>query len=170
MVQLKARDIAIAALLASLWGVLNFTVSPIFFNITRLPILCDMLGVTSLVVAIWLSKKLGVGSLTGAIATVVTLALRPNAFYFLGFFVASVVFDLLSFLIGYNKIFERKSFLLAISTASMGVAGFIIGYVFMNPGNFSFSLYWTALHMVGGAIGGAISVALIEALKTKVKW
>ena len=169
MVQLKARDIVIAALLASLWGVLNFTASPIFFNITRLPILCDMLGVTSLVVAIWLSKKLGVGSLTGAIATIITLTLRPGTFYFLGFLVASVVFDLLSFLIGYSKVFGSKLLLLVISTASMGVAGFIIGYVFMNPGNLSFSLYWTALHMVGGAIGGAISVALIEALKTKVK-
>jgi hypothetical protein len=121
------------------------------------------------VVAIWLSKKLGVGSLTGAIATIVTLTLRPGAFYFLGFLVASIVFDLLSFLIGYSKVFGSKLLLLTISTASMGVAGFIIGYVFMNPGNLSFSLYWTALHMVGGAIGGAISVALIEALKTKVK-
>lgn len=79
------------------------------------------------------------------------------------------MFDLLSFLIGYSKTFRNKLALLAISMISMGIAGFVIGYVFMNPGNFSFSLYWAALHMVGGIVGGAISIALVEALKTKIK-
>jgi len=169
--KLRTRDIVISALFASLWGVLNFSVSPVFFNITRLPILCDILGISSLTLAIWLSKKPGVGSLTGIIATLVTLALRPNAFYFIGFTLASIVFDALVSFTGIERIFVggMKALIVAYSVVSTAIAGFVIGYFFMSNGNLAFTVSWTFLHAAGGLIGSLIAVLILEALKIRLK-
>ena len=133
----SSRELAAISLSATLWAVFNWLVSPIFWQLTHLPILCDMVGVTVLIVTLWWTRKLGAGATMGLIATLLNFVLRPGAFHFLGFTVACVFFDVVSYLIGYRNLDKglmSSISLIALSVVSTAIAGFIIGSFFMNPG------------------------------------
>ena len=96
---------------------------------------------------------------------------RPAALQFLGFTVASIVFDAASWAVGYNRQFSRKVYttvsIVSISTLSAAVAGAIIGTYFMAAPalvRWGGVLGWALLHAAGGIMGGAIGVILITAL------
>jgi len=176
MAYFTSRDITAIALFAALWSVLSAYVAPIFWNATHMPFLCDILGVTSLILVLWYVRKFGAVTFTGVIATIIILALRPNAAYFLGFTTASVIFDVLTRIIGYKNCLEKPvlciASLLSVSTISMAVAGAIIGTVFTNP-NFLTKMFggvafFTVLHAIGGIIGGILGIMLMKALSTRI--
>jgi len=167
----NSKDIAAIALSAALWGVLNAIFSPIFFRMFGLPFLCDLIGFTVLTLTVWWTRKLGAASIVGLIATVINFIFNPGATQFLGFTVASIVFDALSWIIRYNNAFKKSTYtftsMTVISTLSATVAGFIIGTFFMaGPALAKWGgvLGWAALHAVGGVIGGVIGVILVTAL------
>jgi len=167
----ETRDIAGIAIFAALWGVLNVTLSPIFFQIFHLPFLCDIIGFVSVTLSVWLVRKAGTATFVGIIATIINFMFRPTAMHFLGFMAASVVFDVLSFASGYGRLFNRRIFgsimLITISIISAAVAGLIIGAFFMSPGalqRWGGVLGWAGLHVIGGIIGGVIGASLINAL------
>ena len=95
----KSIDITIIALSAGLWGVLNSIFSPIIFQMFGFPFLCDIIGFSVLTVAVWWTRKLGSVTAIGLIATVINFIFNPAATQFLGFTVASVVFDISAWLI-----------------------------------------------------------------------
>lgn len=53
MAYFSSRDIAAIALSAALWAVLNWTVAPILWQLTHLPILCDMISSCLLILTVW---------------------------------------------------------------------------------------------------------------------
>ena len=65
MVYFTSRDISAIALSASLWAVLNWLMAPIFWELTHLPILCDMAGVSLLTLTVWWTRKPGAASFMG---------------------------------------------------------------------------------------------------------
>jgi riboflavin transporter FmnP len=75
----STRELAAISLSAALWAVFNWLVSPIFWQLTHLPILCDMVGVTVLIVTLWWTRKPGAGATMGLIATVLNFIFRPGA-------------------------------------------------------------------------------------------
>jgi hypothetical protein len=164
-------EIAAIALLSALWGVVNSVFSPIVFNMLGLPILCDMIGFAVLAVTVWWIRKLGAATIVGLIATVINFIFNPGGVFFLGFTAASVVFDVVSWLARYN-IYFKKTFLTTISllffsVLSAAVAGFIIGTYFMTApalAQWGGVLGWTAIHAVGGTIGGFIGMVLVTGL------
>lgn len=167
----KSRDIAAIAICASLWGVLNSIFSPIFFSMFGLPLLCDLIGFTMLTITVWWTRKPGSATMVGVIATVINFMFSPGAVHFLGFTAASVVFDIASWLVGYDNIFRKpvnvSVSMISISTLSAAVAGFLIGTFFMVApalAKWGGVLGWAGLHTVGGIIGGVIGVVLILAL------
>lgn len=169
----NSREIAAIAILAALWGVLNSIFSPIVFNATHLPLLCDLIGFTALTLAAWWIRKLGAITAIGLIATLINFTLNPQALTFLGFTAAAIVFDLAAGFAGYNnfaKPLHTTTAAIGISTLSAAVAGFIIGSFFMAApalaawGGVS---GWALLHAVGGVIGGAIGASLVAALKSR---
>ena len=170
-----SRDLAARALSAALWAVVNWIVAPIFWQLTHLPILCDMLSVTVLIVTLWWTRKFGAGTVMGVIATVLNFILRPGAFQFLGFTVACVFFDFASYLLGYGNVLDKglkgSIALIVLSVASSTIAGVIIGNFFMNPGflsnMFGGVLVFSAIHGGGGLIGGALGVVLIRGLESR---
>jgi hypothetical protein len=100
--------------------------------------------------------------------------LTPTAIHFLGFTLASVAFDVLAFCTGYNRLFEKKVLggisLFSISVFCAAVAGSIIAVFFMAPialQKWGGVLGWVALHAVGGVIGGALGVFLMNALTAR---
>lgn len=166
---MDSRSIATAAVFGALWGVVNFFVSPYIFRLTRLPFFCDVIGLVSLFSALWVSRSPGTGTLVGIAATVVTLALRPGAFYFLGFTVASAFLDALVSLVGYERFFSRPVlWFLAAGVASAALAGLIIGAFFMGFKSAAAVLTWSGLHAIGGALGALVSVAVVKGLGKRI--
>jgi len=172
---LDSWSIAVIAISASLWAVLNWLISPIFWQLTQLPILCDMIGTSLLILTLWWTRKPGTASLMGIIATILNFVLRPDAIHFLGFTVASIVFDLVAFLIGYKNSLDRgrisSVILICISLISTTVAGLIIGIFFMAT-VFLLNVYggvavFAAIHGAGGIIGGVLGVVIVRGLERR---
>jgi len=167
-VKLKADDIAVIAMSAAFWSVLNATLAPLFWQVTRLPILCDLLAMISLIVAVWWVRKLGTATLVGLLATVLNFILRPGAVHFLGFTAASAVFDALTRAAGYGRCFSGgagPALLAALGTASTWVAGLTIGAFFMG-GNTPLA-WFSALHAAGGLLGSLLGISLVKALEKR---
>lgn len=167
----KARDLSGIAICAALWGILNWLYSPIFFQLTGLPFLCDIIGFASIILAVWWVGKLGAPTLTGLIATAINFITRPTAIHFLGFTAASIFFDLIMLIVGYKRIYRNRIVriggLFLNSVISAAVAGFIIGFLFMDPKallRWGGALGWAGLHAIGGAMGGIIGIVIVEAL------
>ena len=163
-----SRDLSAIAICSALWFVLNTWISPIFFQFTRMPFLCDLLGFASLSLVIWWTRRFGSSSLTGLIVAVLSLIARPTALQMIGFVAASILFDILTRAIGYRNILERSKsghfILVVFSTLCAGLAGLIIGSFFMGYKTVTPILIWTGLHAVGGLIGGIIGAIIIKAL------
>lgn len=162
------RDIAAIAVCSALWGVLNTLLSPIFWELTRMPFLCDLLAFTVLILAIWWTGKFGAASFVGMIVTTMTLMLRPTAFHMTGFIVASIVFDAATRVLGYRRLFQNRvegsAVLIIFSVLSAGIAGIIIGTFFMGFKTQEAILPFAGLHAFGGLIGGIIGVITVRAL------
>jgi len=168
MIYFSTRDVAAIAASSALWGILNVLISPIFWQVTGMPFMCDLLAFISLVLVIWWTRKFGSASLTGLVVTVLTFMLRPGAFFMLSFIVASILFDVLTRAVGYENSFEsslRGSLILVLfSTLCAGIAGTIIGIFFMGFSAATAILTFAGLHAVGGVIGGTIGAILVRAL------
>ncbi len=93
MVYFSSYNIAAISISAALWGVLNSIFSPIFFQATGLPFLCDAIGFSVLAVAVWWTKKFGTAIVIGIVASGINFIINPGGIYFLGFIVASIVFE-----------------------------------------------------------------------------
>jgi hypothetical protein len=171
MAYFGTRDLAGISIFAALWGVLNVTVSPAFFQMFQLPFCCDLIGFSALILAVWWGRKLGTATFVGFIALIINMLVRPTALHFFGFFAASIVFDILTFVIGYKHVFEKRlvgsTVMVLISVFSAAVAGLLIGLFFMPAQaltRWGGILGWAGLHAVGGVIGGIIGVTLMDAL------
>jgi hypothetical protein len=162
----KTRDIVAIVMCTAFWGVLNLTLAPIIFQMTRLPFTCDLLGFVTLTLATWWTRRFGTASLTGLLVAGLTFTLRPNALYMFGFIAASILFDILTRLVGYHNCLDKPLpsivSMISFSTICAGLAGLIIGRFFLE---FSARLeLWAGLHAVGGFIGGVVGVTIIRAL------
>ncbi len=162
----RSREIAYIAISAALWSVLNVLISPVFFALTKLPFICDMLGIAALALVSWRIRRFGAATSVGFIATVLTLSMNPMMVQFIGFGISSVVFDVLAYLIGYRRMFESyKGILVSIPAICMAFSsGLIIAVAFMGFTTAQLVISWGALHAAGGIIGTAISVMIIAAL------
>lgn len=174
MVYFSSREVAAIAMSAALWGVLNSFFSPMVFSLTRLPILCDLIGFSVLTLAVWWIRKFGAATAIGLIATAINFALNPQAFVFLGFTAAAFVYDAAGTLAGYNNLFTKPRITtlatVGISTMSAVVAGTIIGSFFIAGPVLQQAggvLGWAGLHTVGGIIGGTIGAILVFALTSR---
>lgn len=164
----SSRDLSAILLFSSMWAILNWILAPIVWNLTHLPILCDMVGTTLLILTAWLTRKPGAPFFMGVVTTILHLILRPGSFHFLGFTAASALFDSMTTLVAYREILSGKwvepIMLIGTSIISCLAAGAIIGSLFMNIGGLYFFM---ALHGFGGLLGGILGVSMIKALEAR---
>ena len=168
----NARDIAVIAIISAEWGVMNYTVLPIFFTIFNgIPFMCEMVALTSLILVLCLTKKFGTATITGLVVTLVTLTLSPGSTYMLGFAAASLVFDVATRLIGYRSIIGNpKISAVGLGVSSMiaaAVAGLIIGVMFMPLSLISLLGgvgVFAGLHVLGGLVGATLGFVILRAL------
>ena len=168
------RDLAGMTIFAALWGVLNATISPVFFQLFHLPFLCDVIGFAALILAVWWVRKFGATTFVGVIATIVNFMFRPDATHFFGFTAASMLFDVTTFFTRYKHLFKKNLadsiILFGLSVVSAAVAGLIIAAFFMDPvilGRWGGTIIWSGLHATGGVIGGEVGVILTNALTVR---
>jgi len=162
------RDLAAMAVSGAFWAVVNILISPIFWQLTHMPFLCDLLAFLSLTLVVWWTRKFGAASMTGIVVTALTLVLRPGAFQIFGFMAASAVFDVLVKVTGYGNCLEKPLrgavCLILFSLLSAGVAGAVIGIFFMGFSTLLAIFAFAGLHAIGGLIGGTLGVVLVRAL------
>jgi len=172
MTYFNTRHAAAIAMCAAYWAILNNTISPILWRLTGMPFFCDLLAFTVLILIGWWTRKFGIMSLTGLLVTGLTFMLQPNAFQMIGFAAASILFDVLTKVIGYSNSFDKPAsssiILLSFSTMCAFIAGLIIGSIVMKLPTILGILTFAELHAIGGLIGGVIGLVLINALKTRI--
>ncbi len=173
MAYFKTTEVAAISLCATLWGVLNTLFAPIFFRMFGLPFLCDLIGFSILILAAWWIRKMGAITIIGLIATAINFGLG-GGFQFIGFTVASIFFDFVIGIIGYDASFKKPSLTIPImmstSILSAALAGFLIGTFFLASPvsvNWGGVFGWAILHSIGGLIGGAIGTFLIISLNSR---
>lgn len=175
MTYFNSRDVAAIVMCVALLGVFNALISPVFWRLTHLPFLCDLLGFASLILGVWWTRKFGTATIIGLISTPINFYLNPTGAHFLGFTAASIVFDVLIRLVGYKVCFgglkSSVVSLVSLSAVCAAVAGFIIGSLFMNPNflamMFGNILFFVGLHVVGGILGGSVGVIMIKSLEVR---
>lgn len=167
----NSREITVIVMHSALWGILNSLISPIFFRATGLPLLCDLIGFAVLVLAVWWIRKFGAASTVGLLATIINFMFNPRGTHFLGFTAASIAFDLITYLTGYQRIFRSRIpmmiLMLSSSIISAATAGFIIGTLFMTSSALAMwggVLGWMGLHALGGILGGFLGTLIVESL------
>ena len=171
----NTKELSAIAISATIWAVINAIVGPGFWNMTHLPILCDMLGLATLSLTVWWVRKPGAVAMVGVIATVISLILNPCGLQFFGFTGASLVFEILTFLLGYDRLLKGGISgwvtLLLVSFVSASVAGVIIGSFFMAQAflmsAFGGIAFFAALHGVGGLVGGVFGVIIVQGLEKR---
>ncbi|HDJ22244.1 MAG TPA: hypothetical protein ENF19_03465 [Candidatus Bathyarchaeota archaeon] len=171
MKTLTTKDLAFTSITAAIWAALNVTIVPLFWQATRLPILCDLIGVSLFVTTAWWTRKPGAVTLMGLVTTLLNFALRPGALHFLGFTAAAIFYDAATLLAGYQRLTTLNSLNLAVtlvlSLCSTAIAGAIIGFFFMPPaalGNYGGVAAFTLLHAAGGGIGGLLGLVIVKEL------
>ena len=168
---LGTRGVTAVAVCAALWAVLNAFISPFFWQLTQMPLLCDLLAFAALVLVVWWTKRFGAASLTGVVFGVLSFVLRPGAFFNLAFVAAAIAFDFLTRALGYDRMFTRRLVgsiaAVLISVVCAALAGLIIGSLFMNLASLPAILSFAGLHAVGGLIGGVIGAGMVAALKAR---
>ena len=121
--------------------------------------------------AVWWTRKIGIATMVGIITTLLTLLFRPAALHMLGFTTASIIFDILTKIAGYERIFKKILgeilFIIPILAFSTFIGGLIIGKFFMRFPTMIAIIIFAGLHSIGGIIGAIIGIIIIEALKRR---
>jgi len=137
-----------------------------------MPFLCDLLAFTTLILVGWWARKFGVVTLTGLLVTGLTFMLQPNAFQMFGFIVASILFDVVTRLVGYGNCFNKPLIsalsLISFSTVCAWIAGLVIGSLVMKLEPILAFFTFSGLHAVGGFIGGVIGFVLVNGLNARI--
>ena len=175
LLKFNTKELTAITLSASLWAVINAVVGPAFWNMTHLPILCDMLGIATLSLTVWWVRKPGASIIVGLIATIISFIMNPGGVQFLGFTGATFVFEAITLVLGYDRVLDNgimgRGLLLLASVTSTAVAGIIIGTFFMNPiflaSAFGGIIVFAGIHGAGGAIGGFLGILLIKAMEAR---
>jgi len=159
------------AVCAALWAVLNAFIAPFFWQLTQMPFLCDVLAFAALMLVVWWTRRFGAASLTGIVFGVLSSLLRPGAFHNVAFVVAAIAFDFLARAIGYDRLFKKplagSIVAVLISVVCAGLAGLMIGTLFMSLSTLPAILTFAGLHAIGGLIGGVVGVAIVATLKAR---
>ncbi|MBS7647856.1 MAG: hypothetical protein QXK93_01285 [Candidatus Bathyarchaeia archaeon] len=163
----KPVDIAIIAVFAAMWAVLNLTIGPLGFTLFQLPIFCDFSVYFTLLLAVWVSGRIGTSSAIGVIGALIVLAIRPSATQMIGFMASAILFDVLMTLCKHE--IRLKPYNMAIACAATIIsayfAGIIIGTIFMKMSLEWALTFWGIWHLIGGAIGFMVAVPVIVSLE-----
>ncbi len=164
-------NIALISIFSAMWIVLNFTVAPLGFQLTRLPIVHGVISLFTLLLASWATGRYGVASAVGMIgSTIVLLAGGPLPV--LGFAAASLLFDVILLVNSHRLNVKLVNVAVAVlaTVVSSYFAGVLNGILILNQAPVFALTFWAGWTIVGGIIGLAIALPIIAVLeKANVK-
>jgi hypothetical protein len=164
-------NIALISIFSAMWIVLNFTVAPLGFQLTRLPIVHGVISLFTLLLASWATGRYGVASAVGMIgSTIVLLAGGPLPV--LGFAAASLLFDAILLVNSHRLNVKLVNAAVAVlaTVVSSYFAGVLNGIFILNQTPMFAVTFWAGWTIVGGIIGLAIALPIIAVLeKANVK-
>jgi hypothetical protein len=172
----KSRDLTLIGIFSALWTALDVFVAPVFYAATHTPFLCDFLAAVILILTVWVVRKFGVATLTGVITAILHFALRGftlESLFFLGFIGTSILFDFSTWVMGYDRCFNRgysSMFLIVfIFTVATGIAGGIIGYIMVVTLGLplGFIPVWAGFHALGGGTSSVFGFGLSKGLERR---
>jgi hypothetical protein len=162
-----------AILISSLlWAIVDLMVAQTSWSLTYLTFFSDITCIYFLILSIWLSRKPVAPTLVGLVATIFVLKLRPEYLYFIGYTASSVAFDALTWAVGYQRCLGKgwvnSIILIAISVSISLVVGVTIDSLLITNKSIHMTFgqvtFFTALHCIGGLIGGLLGVTTIRTL------
>jgi hypothetical protein len=164
-------NVALISIFSALWIVLNLTIAPLGFQLTRVPIVHGIISLFILLLSSWATSRYGAASAVGMVGSVIVL-LAGGPLPVLGFAAASLLFDVV--LVLNHHIISLKTVNIAVSVAATVVssyfAGVLNGIVILNQTPIFAVTVWAAWTTTGGIIGLAIALPIIAALeKANVK-
>lgn len=167
----SAVNIALISIFSALWIVFNFTVAPLGFQLTKLPLIHAVISFLTLLLATWATGQYGTASAVGMIgSTIVLIAGGPLPV--LGFAAASLLFDVI-LLVNHHRL-NLKPINIAVALMATAIcgyfAGLLNGFLILNYQASFVLTFWGPWTVAGGIIGFAIAYPIVSALeKANVK-
>jgi len=151
-------------------------VAPIIYAATNTPFHCYFFATIILILIVWVVRKFGAATLTGVITAILHFVLRGFtlvSLFFLGFIVMSILVDFSTWVMGYDRCFDRGSsstfLIIFIFTVAAGVAGGVIGYIMVVTLNLplGFIPVWAGFHALGGGVSSIAGSGLSKGLERR---
>jgi hypothetical protein len=112
-------NVALISIFSALWIVLNLTIAPLGFQLTRVPIVHGIISLFILLLSSWATSRYGAASAVGMVGSVIVL-LAGGPLPVLGFAAASLLFDVV--LVLNHHIISLKTVNIAVSVAATVVS------------------------------------------------
>lgn len=159
-------NIALISIFSATWIALNFTVAPLGFQLTRLPVVHGVISLFMLLLASWATGQYGVASAVGMIGSTIVL-LVGGPLPVLGFAAASLLFDAILLVNGHRLNMKPVNVAVAAlaTIVSSYFAGVLNGIFILNQAPLFAATFWAGWTIVGGVIGLAIALPIIAALE-----
>jgi len=164
-------NIALISLFSALWIVLNLTVAPLGFQLTRLPVVHGVISLFILLLASWATSRYGVASAVGIVGSIIVL-LAGGPLPVLGFAAASFLFDAVLLVSGHRLSLKPGNVAVAVAATvvSSYSAGVLNGILILNQTPIFAITFWAGWTITGGIIGLVIALPIIAAFeKANVK-
>jgi hypothetical protein len=163
---LTTVDVALTGVFCALWIVVNLTLGPLSFSLTRLPVL-HAFGIFFLLLLVaWVTGRFGTSSMAGIIGTIFAILLGAPALI-VCFSASAVVFDVLMFANHHKIRIKRSSLAITaiVTMVSSYLAGVLITLFFGGEGLQYALTFWGAGTLAGGILALAITLPVIIALE-----
>ena len=159
-------NIALISIFSALWVALNFTLAPIGFALTGLPVIHSVIIFFTLLLTVWATNQFGAASMVGVIGSAIVV-LAGGPLPVLGFVPAAIILDLI-FLVN-RHILNLKPLNIAVAAIASIVCAFVAALVnglliLKLPPAFIFTI-WGGWTIIGGVIGVVLTLPIIGALE-----
>ncbi len=159
-------NIALISIFSALWVALNFTLAPIGFALTGLPVIHSAIIFFTLLLVVWATNQFGTASVVGLIGSAIVV-LAGGPLPVLGFVPAAVILDLI-FLVN-RHVLNLKPFNIAVAIIASIVCAYVgalvNGIIILKlPIAFVFTI-WGGWTILGGIIGVILTLPIIGALE-----
>ncbi len=164
-------DLAYISIFSALWIILNYTIAPLSFTLTRLPVIHNFVAFFIVLLVTWVTGKFGAAAFVGVVGSIIVL-LIGGPLPVVGFAAATVLFDLLMGLSRHRISTKVRSIIVTVvaTITAAYFAGVVNGILILNlPLQFAATVFggW---NLVGGMVSVAVTLPIISTLeRTNVK-
>ncbi len=159
-------NIALISVFSALWAALNFTLAPLGFALTGLPLIHSVIIFFILLLVVWATNQFGAASTVGVIGSAIVV-LAGGPLPVLGFVPAAIILDLI-FLFNHH-VLNLKPLNIAVAVIASIVCAYagalVNGIVILKLSPAFVFTVWGGWTILGGVIGVVLTLPIIGALE-----